>query len=105
MYIGGVDARGFHHLLWEIVDNSVDEAIAGFGTELSITLLADGGVTIRDNGRGIPVSARRRARKRACQVRAPCRRREATLTYLLAGLAVESVEQGVGFVKSLPVLS
>ncbi|MFA6270509.1 MAG: DNA topoisomerase (ATP-hydrolyzing) subunit B [Candidatus Paceibacterota bacterium] len=55
MYIGGSGRDGLHHLVKEIADNSVDEAIAGFATELYVTLQADGGVTVKDNGRGIPV--------------------------------------------------
>ncbi len=54
MYIGGTGVEGLHHLVWEIVDNSVDEALAGFADEVSVRLLADGGVSVRDNGRGIP---------------------------------------------------
>lgn len=55
MYIGDVGVRGYHHILWEIIDNSVDEAIAGFCTEIDVTLHADGSASVRDNGRGIPV--------------------------------------------------
>jgi len=55
MYIGSTGPRGLHHLLWEVVDNSVDEAMAGFCTRIEVTLLADGGARVRDNGRGIPV--------------------------------------------------
>jgi len=54
MYIGGTGAEGLHHLVWEIVDNGIDEALAGYATEVSVQLLADGGVTVIDNGRGIP---------------------------------------------------
>lgn len=58
MYIGTTGPRGLHHLIWEIVDNSVDEALAGFCTRIDVTLLANGGVRVRDNGRGIPVDKR-----------------------------------------------
>lgn len=55
MYIGSTGLAGLHHLIWEVVDNSVDEAMAGFCDRVSITLLADGGCRVEDNGRGIPV--------------------------------------------------
>ncbi|MCF0259632.1 MAG: DNA topoisomerase IV subunit B [Erysipelotrichaceae bacterium] len=55
MYIGSTDSRGLHHLVWEILDNSIDEALNGFGSEILIRLNADGSVTIADQGRGMPV--------------------------------------------------
>ena len=55
MYIGSTDERGLHHLVYEIVDNAVDEALAGFCTQIDITLEKDGSCTVRDNGRGFPV--------------------------------------------------
>ncbi|MCR5685394.1 MAG: DNA gyrase subunit B [Lachnospiraceae bacterium] len=55
MYIGSTGSRGLHHLIWEILDNGIDEHLAGFCDEIEITLLDDGGVTICDHGRGVPV--------------------------------------------------
>jgi DNA gyrase subunit B len=55
MYIGSTGLAGLHHLIWEVVDNSVDEAMAGYCTTITITMLADGGCKVTDNGRGIPV--------------------------------------------------
>jgi DNA gyrase subunit B len=54
MYIGGTGIEGLHHLVWEIVDNGIDEALAGHATSVHVKMLADGGITVIDNGRGIP---------------------------------------------------
>jgi DNA gyrase subunit B len=68
MYIGSTGERGLHHLVQEVVDNSVDEALAGEADEIDVTLLADGGVRVRDNGRGIPVDLHPVERRSALEV-------------------------------------
>jgi DNA gyrase subunit B len=63
MYIGGTGSEGLHHLIWELVDNGIDEALAGHATQVTVKLLADGGVTVIDNGRGIPTDIHPKTKK------------------------------------------
>jgi DNA gyrase subunit B len=68
MYIGSTSERGLHHLVWEVVDNSVDEALAGYCDRIEVTLQADGGVRVTDNGRGMPVDMHPTEKKPAVEV-------------------------------------
>jgi DNA gyrase subunit B len=77
MYIGSTGLNGLHHLVYEVVDNSVDEAMAGYATRIDVTLLADGGCRVVDNGRGIPVEAMTKYRNKSAA--------EVVLTVLHAG--------------------
>ena len=71
MYIGSTGYDGVHHLIKEIADNSIDEAIAGYATRVDVVLLEDGGITITDDGRGIPVCAAQIARRGPALCRLP----------------------------------
>lgn len=68
MYIGSTDARGLHHLIWEVVDNSIDEAMAGHATRIDVTIRADGSVVNVDDGRGVPVGRQKQTGKDALEV-------------------------------------
>lgn len=68
MYIGTTSSRGLHHLVWEIVDNSIDEALAGYCTEIYVAIEEDGSVTVQDNGRGIPVDIQKKVGRPAVEV-------------------------------------
>jgi DNA gyrase subunit B len=68
MYIGSTGERGLHHLVWEVVDNAVDEALAGYCDSIDVVLLADGGVSVTDNGRGFPVDLHPKLKKPGVEV-------------------------------------
>src|SRR4030042_7069426 len=68
MYIGSTDTRGLHHLVTEIIDNSVDEAIAGFATNIFVYIHKDNHLTVYDNGRGIPVDTHKKTGLSALEV-------------------------------------
>ncbi|WP_042464279.1 DNA topoisomerase (ATP-hydrolyzing) subunit B [Neobacillus dielmonensis] len=68
MYIGSTSSRGLHHLVWEIVDNSIDEALAGYCTEINVIIEEDNSITVKDNGRGIPVDIQEKMGRPAVEV-------------------------------------
>ena len=67
MYIGNTASEGLHHLIWEVVDNSIDEAMAGFCTNITVRLLPDNWVEVSDNGRGIPIDIHKQTKKSALE--------------------------------------
>ena len=105
MYIGSTGARGLHHLIYEVVDNSVDEALAGEADQVEIVIHPDNSVTVTDNGRGIPVDMHEKEKQPGRRGRAhrPARRRQVRRRRRLQGLRRPARRRRVGRQRAVGV--
>lgn len=98
MYIGSTSSQGLHHLVWEIIDNGIDEALAGFCDEINVTVEKDNSITVQDNGRGIPVDIQKRPDVRRLKPFIRC-------SMPVASSAVADTRFPVAFTALVPPLS
>lgn len=97
MYIGSTSSQGLHHLVWEIIDNGIDEALAGFADEINVTVEEDNSITVKDNGRGIPVDIQKKTGRPALET--------VLRSYMpVVNLAVEAIKFLVVFMVWVPQL-
>ena len=92
MYIGSTSKEGLHHLVWEIVDNSIDEALAGFASHIEVFIEADNSITVVDDGRGIPVDIQEKTGRPAVETVLPFSMREENLAVVVTRFLVDSME-------------